>query len=271
MHHISFVSRFATTVCAVVFFATLSPIGVDAITPSAIRGADEKNFAHPTSRCLTKTMKNLNASMVKRMQNDIVAVEKRLKKKFGPIFEVPKPQIAEQRICSSEQGILPRLCIVGALAAGHEYKIEFDGFSGQSRDIIIISPVQGGTSSPLLNIQANTAGATTSGSVHFDGISEGVYTAYGFTNSYTSIRESNPSVSLTFAVTAKPSYASSTEVAVLSNKKNPAEIYKMKMDTVWSAMAEPYCGYGSRGITAVKRSYTKSVEHIRAEFLKSVK
>lgn len=271
MHHISFASRFATAVCAVVFFATLSPIGVDAITPSAIRGADEKNFVNPTSRCLTRTMKNLNASMVKRMQNDVLAAEKRLKKKFGPIFEVPKPQIIEQKICSSEPGILPRLCIIGPLASGHGYQITFDGFSGQSRDMIIVSPVQGGVSSPLLNIQVGMTSATTTGSIHFDGISEGTYTAYGFTDSYTSIRDSNPRVSVSFVVAAKPQFATSTEVEVLTSKKNPAEIYKMKMDTVWSAMAEPYCGYGSKGIAAVKRSYTKSVEHIRAEFLKSVK
>lgn len=47
--------------------------------------------------------------------------------------------------------------------------------------------------------------------------------------------------------------------------------YKDKIDIVWSAMEQPYCGYGSRGMTAVKHSYNKSIERIRAEFLAAVK
>lgn len=47
--------------------------------------------------------------------------------------------------------------------------------------------------------------------------------------------------------------------------------YKEKIDLVWSAMEQPYCGYGSRGMEAVKHSYTKSIERIRAEFLAATK
>jgi hypothetical protein len=47
--------------------------------------------------------------------------------------------------------------------------------------------------------------------------------------------------------------------------------YKEKIATVWSAMEQPYCGFGSRGLAAVRHSYEKSVERIRAEFLVAVK
>jgi len=50
-----------------------------------------------------------------------------------------------------------------------------------------------------------------------------------------------------------------------------AATYKEKMATVWYAMEEPYCGYGSLGLTAVKHSFQKSVDHIRTAFLGSVK
>ena len=47
--------------------------------------------------------------------------------------------------------------------------------------------------------------------------------------------------------------------------------YKTKLDTVWSAMEEPYCGYGAYGMTAVKKSFNKSIERTRTEFLAEVK
>ena len=50
-----------------------------------------------------------------------------------------------------------------------------------------------------------------------------------------------------------------------------AKIYREKLALVWSAMSEPYCGYGSRGIRAVQKSFMKSVERIRVEFLQHVK
>lgn len=49
------------------------------------------------------------------------------------------------------------------------------------------------------------------------------------------------------------------------------ETYKVKLETVWSAMEEPYCGYGSLGMTAVKKSFLKSIDRTRAEYLASVK
>lgn len=47
--------------------------------------------------------------------------------------------------------------------------------------------------------------------------------------------------------------------------------YKLKLDTVWSAMEEPYCGYGAYGMTAVKKSFNKSIERAESEFLAEVK
>ncbi len=52
---------------------------------------------------------------------------------------------------------------------------------------------------------------------------------------------------------------------------NAIKIYREKLTLVWSAMSEPYCGYGSRGIAAVQKSFSKSVQRIRAEFLADVK
>ena len=53
----------------------------------------------------------------------------------------------------------------------------------------------------------------------------------------------------------------------------PEEVaaYRETLGVIWSAMEAPYCGYGSRGLTAVKKSYTKSVERARREFLKVVR
>ncbi len=48
-------------------------------------------------------------------------------------------------------------------------------------------------------------------------------------------------------------------------------LYRETLGVIWSAMEAPYCGYGSRGLVAVKKSYTKSVERARREFLKAVR
>ena len=56
-----------------------------------------------------------------------------------------------------------------------------------------------------------------------------------------------------------------------AGESQQAQTYKQKLTTVWSAMEEPYCGYGSKGVVAVKKSFLKSVERTRAEFLASVK
>lgn len=47
--------------------------------------------------------------------------------------------------------------------------------------------------------------------------------------------------------------------------------YRSTLDLVWGAMHEPYCGYGSRGLKAVKKSLLKSFERARADFLAAVK
>jgi hypothetical protein len=56
-----------------------------------------------------------------------------------------------------------------------------------------------------------------------------------------------------------------------SGHADAAKIYREKIALVWSAMEEPYCGFGSQGMSAVKHSYNKSVTRIRQEFLDAVK
>ena len=46
-----------------------------------------------------------------------------------------------------------------------------------------------------------------------------------------------------------------------------AKLYAYKMDLIWDAMLQPYCGYGSKGITAVRKSFQKSVNRARNTFL----
>ena len=45
------------------------------------------------------------------------------------------------------------------------------------------------------------------------------------------------------------------------------QTYRQNIDIIWSAMNEPYCGYGSRGVTAVEHSFQKSVDRTRSIFL----
>lgn len=47
--------------------------------------------------------------------------------------------------------------------------------------------------------------------------------------------------------------------------------YREKIAIVWSAMEQPYCGYGAYGMTAVRHSFEKSVERIRQAFLDATK
>ncbi len=47
--------------------------------------------------------------------------------------------------------------------------------------------------------------------------------------------------------------------------------YKNDVDMIWAAMEQPYCGYGTFGMKAVKKSYEKSAVHVRTTFLKAVK
>ena len=51
----------------------------------------------------------------------------------------------------------------------------------------------------------------------------------------------------------------------------PVATYKMNLDILWSAMEQPYCGYGAYGMTAVSKSFEKSVERTRANFLAATK
>lgn len=47
--------------------------------------------------------------------------------------------------------------------------------------------------------------------------------------------------------------------------------YRNKLDTIWTAMAEPYCGRGSRGLSAVRHSFQKSVGKTRDAFFRDWK
>jgi hypothetical protein len=48
-----------------------------------------------------------------------------------------------------------------------------------------------------------------------------------------------------------------------------AKTYQTKLDLIWTAMLQPYCGYGSNGIRAVRKSFAKSVNRARAAFMGS--
>jgi hypothetical protein len=56
-------------------------------------------------------------------------------------------------------------------------------------------------------------------------------------------------------------------------KQHPAagQRYRERVELSWAAMAEPYCGFGSMGMTAVKHSYNKGVQRARADFLAATK
>ena len=49
------------------------------------------------------------------------------------------------------------------------------------------------------------------------------------------------------------------------------DIYLDGLDISWDAMQEPYCGYGSHGLEAAKKSYVKTVTRVRATFLAKAK
>lgn len=61
------------------------------------------------------------------------------------------------------------------------------------------------------------------------------------------------------------------DIAKLGNGRAVAEKrYRDNLHLVWAAMNEPYCGYGSRGVNAVKHSFNKTITRTRADFLKAV-
>ncbi|MDD2785889.1 MAG: hypothetical protein PHS79_03280 [Patescibacteria group bacterium] len=47
--------------------------------------------------------------------------------------------------------------------------------------------------------------------------------------------------------------------------------YRDKLATAWAAMEDQYCGYGSYGAASSIKSYTKSIDRARAEFLTDTK
>lgn len=65
-----------------------------------------------------------------------------------------------------------------------------------------------------------------------------------------------------------------TDIAPYASNAAAADaikLYRNNLAIAWDAMTEPYCGYGSMGVSAAARSYTKSVERERATFLTNVK
>src|SRR5260221_6291529 len=47
--------------------------------------------------------------------------------------------------------------------------------------------------------------------------------------------------------------------------------YRNGIEIAWEAMEQPYCGTGSSGFASAKKSYSKTVERVRAAFLANVK
>ncbi|MHB8831103.1 MAG: hypothetical protein ACYC44_03260 [Patescibacteria group bacterium] len=60
------------------------------------------------------------------------------------------------------------------------------------------------------------------------------------------------------------------DIEKYKGRESAAKAYQENIDILWSAMHEPYCGYGSNGMTAVKRSWDKTISHVRTEFLEAV-
>ncbi|MDD5726247.1 MAG: hypothetical protein PHC53_02430 [Patescibacteria group bacterium] len=60
------------------------------------------------------------------------------------------------------------------------------------------------------------------------------------------------------------------DIAKYQGRDSAIKTYQKDIDILWSAMHEPYCGYGSYGMTAVKHSWDKTISHVRTEFLEAV-
>ncbi|MEI7512202.1 MAG: hypothetical protein WCK01_01955 [Candidatus Uhrbacteria bacterium] len=56
-----------------------------------------------------------------------------------------------------------------------------------------------------------------------------------------------------------------------AEKTQAAEDYTLKIEMTWDAMLQPYCGFGSRGVAAARKSYEKSVARARTAFLNETK
>jgi len=51
----------------------------------------------------------------------------------------------------------------------------------------------------------------------------------------------------------------------------PAKTYLEGLTVLWSAMEEPYCGYGAFGTSAARHSYEKNANRLQTNFLHDVK
>ncbi len=52
-----------------------------------------------------------------------------------------------------------------------------------------------------------------------------------------------------------------------SDLEDDFELYFRKLDVAWDAMQQPYCGFGAFGMKAARKSYDKTIERARTEFL----
>lgn len=53
-------------------------------------------------------------------------------------------------------------------------------------------------------------------------------------------------------------------------KEHEIKSYKERVEDGWSAMHEPYCGFGSNGLGAVRHSLDKTFTRARADYLQAV-
>ncbi len=65
--------------------------------------------------------------------------------------------------------------------------------------------------------------------------------------------------------------AESFEVDEDSDLEDNYQLYLMKLDIAWDAMQQPYCGFGAFGMSAARKSYDKTIERARTEFLTAAK
>jgi len=59
--------------------------------------------------------------------------------------------------------------------------------------------------------------------------------------------------------------------AAHADNSTAAKNYQYKLDLIWDAMLQPYCGYGGYGMTAVTKSFNKSITRARSAFLTEAK
>lgn len=59
--------------------------------------------------------------------------------------------------------------------------------------------------------------------------------------------------------------------AIPASIQKAVDDYRKELDTAWQAMHEPYCGFGAFGTSAAKKSFQKTLDRGRANFLAAVK